>query len=245
MAVVFSQFDAALALVPLDGSAPDKIEVGGGDLPDDSIAMDPNALRGRELFYTADDRRITSDGLACSSCHPDGAEDGLTWFTPDGPRQTPMLAGRLPRTQPYGWTRAETTLESYISGTCSRLGGTGLPPAELDELAAYVRTLPGPPRNTLYRPALVAKGKDVFEERGCSSCHRGAIGTDAKTHAFRREQPIDTPSLKDVSLTAPYFHDGRYATLDELLSDRNSEMGPIGALSADEREALKAYLGSL
>lgn len=245
VAVVFSQFDGALALVPLDGSPTQKIDVGFGDVPVDSIAMNPVAKRGRQLFYTADDRRITSDGLACSSCHPDGTEDGLTWFTPDGPRQTPMLAGRLAQTQPYGWTRGEHTLTSYIAGTCSRLGGTGLPDDELDDLAAFVGQIPGPPRNSLGGPALVREGKTLFDERGCGSCHVGAIGTDAKTHAFAGKEPVDTPSLKDVSLTAPYFHDGRYATLRDLLSDSSSDMGATASLSPHEREALLAFLGSL
>ncbi len=245
LAIVFSQFDAALSLVPLDGSRAEAITLTGGDIPEDSIASNASAMRGRALFYKGDDHRITGDGLACSSCHPDGTEDGLTWFTPDGPRQTPMLAGRLPRTQPFGWTRGETTLESYISGTCSRLGGTGLPSEELSELAAYVRTMPAPPRNTLYRPDLVARGKEVFEGRGCSSCHVGAIGTDAKIHAFLSSEAIDTPSLKDVGLTAPYFHDGRYRSLAELLSDPNSGMGSVAVLSQTEREAIVAYLSSL
>jgi cytochrome c553 len=245
LAVVFSQFDGSLALVPLDGSTSVRVDLGGGEVPVDSIALDADAMRGRDLFYTADDRRITSDGLACSSCHPDGSEDGLTWFTPDGPRQTPMLMGRLASTQPYGWTRGEHTLTSYISGTCSRLGGTGLPDDELRELAAYVGALPSPPRNSDAGRDLVAEGRRVFDERGCGSCHLGAIGTDAKTHSFARGEAVDTPSLRHVALTAPYFHDGRYATLEDLLADPLSEMGTTASLSPREREALLAFLGSL
>jgi hypothetical protein len=51
--------------------------------------------RSRALFHETDDFRLSADGRACASCHPDGREDGLTWATPDGPRQTIMLAGRI------------------------------------------------------------------------------------------------------------------------------------------------------
>ena len=65
---------------------------------------EPDAVaKGRQLFHTTGDPRISSDGRACASCHPDGRDDGLVWATPDGPRQTPTLAGRLAGTAPYGW----------------------------------------------------------------------------------------------------------------------------------------------
>ena len=31
--------------------------------------------------------RLSGDGRACASCHPDGRDDGLVWSTPNGPRQ--------------------------------------------------------------------------------------------------------------------------------------------------------------
>src|SRR6185295_15403410 len=97
MAVVYGQFDEALALVPLDGRKGSTIAIEGG-----TSSLSRAARRGRALFYRSDDIRITRDGMACSSCHPDGAEDGLTWMTPDGPRQTIMLARPLADTAPFG-----------------------------------------------------------------------------------------------------------------------------------------------
>jgi hypothetical protein len=44
--------------------------------------------------------------------------------------------------------------------------------------------------------------------------------------------------------TAPYFHDGRYATLDELLSARDQRMFS-GVLSEADRRDLIAYLETL
>jgi len=56
---------------------------------------------------------------------------------------------------------------------------------------------------------------------------------------------IDTPSLRFVGLTAPYFHDGRYPTLDAVLSDPSSAMAPKLSLSARQRASLVRYLETL
>ena len=48
------------------------------------------------------------------------------------------------------------------------------------------------------------------------------------------------PGLRNVALTAPYMHDGRYATLAELVRQH----APV-PLSADERDALVVFLRSL
>lgn len=48
-----------------------------------------------------------------------------------------------------------------------------------------------------------------------------------------------TPSLRNVTLTAPYFHDGRFATLDEAIAAHGE------ALTAKEREDVGAFLNAL
>lgn len=85
--------------------------------------------KGRRIFYDAIDR-ITSGGVSCAGCHPEGRDDGHVWheakiptrsgdatnFLGDGDqaplertlsvgyaRQTPMLAGRITANGPYGW----------------------------------------------------------------------------------------------------------------------------------------------
>jgi hypothetical protein len=242
VAVVFGQFDGTLAVVPLDDRPARTIS-----LPHGVPTLSEAALRGRAIFYRADDVRITSAGMACASCHPDGADDALTWITPDGPRQTIMLAGRLPGTAPFGWTRMQGTLGEYVADTCRRLGGTGLDEAQLADLTSFLTELPAPPVPRPAHPDLVAQGKDVFRRRGCVHCHAGGAGTDGVRHQVGRseKEAIDTPSLRQVGRTAPYFHDGRYATLDALLGDAQSSMGATASLSPPERDALRAFLESL
>jgi cytochrome c peroxidase len=70
--------------------------------------------------------------------------------------------------------------------------------------------------------------------------------------------PLDgafkTPSLRNVSATAPYAHDGRFADLDQVLRHYNTppavtssgphELGPLG-LTDQELRHLRAFLFAL
>lgn len=120
-------------------------------------------------------------------------------------------------------------------------------------------------------PRLGSLGGDCFH------CHGGPLFTD---HQFRNnglaieesdlgrflvsQISIDrgafaTPSLRNVALTAPYMHDGRFATLEEVLDhysegvqrtdtlDPNLAKHPDGGLhlDAEEKAALIAFLKTL
>lgn len=111
----------------------------------------------------------------------------------------------------------------------------------------------------------------------CFHCHGGALFTD---HQFRNNGlPIDekdlgrfqvtrsildrgtfsTPSLRNVALTAPYMHDGRFKTLEEVLDhysegvqrtdtlDPNLAKHPNGGLHLNtaDKQALVAFLKTL
>jgi cytochrome c553 len=265
-AIVFSQFDREVEIVPLAASAGDLTRVSLSQAAGEALAA-PIAL-GRRLFHKSSDPRVSQDGRACASCHPDGREDALTWSTPDGPRQTPMLAGRLADTAPYGWLGARATLTEHVKQTFERLQGTGLPDAERDALLAYVMAIPAPHPRAVLRDAETAKlalhGRTLFfsAAAACSSCHDPDHGfadgfkhdveaTTVVTEGMKIKQAkgvepgFDTPSLHFISGTAPYFHDGRYATLRDLLASTDHGMGRTMHLSHGEREALTAYLESL
>jgi DNA-binding beta-propeller fold protein YncE len=259
-AVVWSQFDRQIAVVDLAGSAePRQV---AATAPGAKAMIASGELWGRRLFHAVGDRRISGDGRACASCHPDGREDALTWSTPEGPRQTIMLAGRIDGSAPYGWMGAHADLKVHIGTTLGRLGGMGLPDNQstfddLDALAAYVRVMPAPTlagaRVDAERAAQIERGSAIFHasRQGCATCHVGGDDTDATTHdigsavSADRDVPFDTPSLRFVGGTAPYFHDGRYATLDALLVGADGRMGHTLALSKQDARSLRAYLEQL
>jgi mono/diheme cytochrome c family protein len=209
--------------------------------------------RGRSLFFATNEPAISGGGPACASCHIGGRDDALAWPTPRGPRQTPMLAGRLAGTAPYGWSADQATLPEYIGQTFRRLGGTGLQGEDFDALVAYIEALP-PPRFAAREPDAVARGQALFfSSTGCSGCHAAEAGTftDTETHDVSSRTDadssgaFDTPSLPYIGGTAPYFHDGRYPTLMDVLVHADGTMGHTKHLTPDQRRDLVRYLESL
>src|SRR5262249_11854539 len=159
---------------------------------------------------------------------------------------------------PFGWLGRHDTVHNYLNSTFQRLGGTGLQGDEFDALVNYVQTMPGPsydgaPAQDDTTTKLATRGKELFFDarQGCATCHLGGGGVDKEGHDVGSratadlERSFDTPSLRFVRGTAPYFHDGRYATLDALLGANDNEMGHTMDLSQRDVAALKAYLETL
>jgi mono/diheme cytochrome c family protein len=256
-AVVFSQFDRVVSTLPLDAPevSTDKPPPLGriALAPDASHPMANDLALGRLLFHAVGDGRISVDGRACASCHPDGRDDALVWATPDGPRRSIMLAGRLSGTAPYSWEGDEKVLDDHLAVTFDRLHGAGgLHSLELAALSAYVNALTPPPAAPV--PAAdfdrVRRGEQLFGSVavGCSGCHSGAAATDNGNHDVSSKTGLDraalfnTPSLRFVGGTGPYFHDGRYKTLRDLLVGASGTMGETAQLSKDDLDALEAYV---
>ena len=75
------------------------------------------------------------------------------------------------------------------------------------------------------------RGMETFDDVGCDRCHEGPMFSDFDLHAEGvRENPklaepdagtrrfrFRTPSLRNVALTAPYFHNGMLPTLEDVL----------------------------
>jgi hypothetical protein len=252
--VAWSQFDREVTFVDIDGKAPPV----GLTVARRAAGITGSVAFGRRLFHQVGDARISGDGRACASCHPDGREDALTWSTPDGARQTPMLAGRVAGTAPYGWLGSSSKLADHLKKTFERLSGQGLPDAEVQSLIDYVSTMAPPGAGAVLdaeRRALVDRGRALFgsAETSCSTCHDpDRAFSDGQTHqvmvlpaAGAPPGGFDTPSLRYVAGTAPYFHDGRYRTLDDVLTAPDHTMGQSTRLTRQDRAALVAYLETL
>ncbi|MCB9662731.1 MAG: PKD domain-containing protein [Alphaproteobacteria bacterium] len=160
---------------------------------------DPVVLQGKRIFHDAGDVRMTKDGyLTCSACHPDGADDGMTWdFTHrgEGLRNTTSLEGRAGTGMgPVHWTGNFDEIQDFEHDIRNQQGGLGFLPTddyaaesplgpfksgrspELDALAAYVTSLdrtPGSPH------AAPAGGAQAFATAGCATCHPAPLYTDS------------------------------------------------------------------
>jgi cytochrome c peroxidase len=117
------------------------------------------------------------------------------------------------------------------------------------------------------------KGYDIFKDYGCISCHQGmAVGANmlarfgvmgnqcaaastrdenegdlgrfSVTHKAEDRHVFRVPSLRNVAVTAPYFHDGSAETLDAAV--RIMAECQLGRELPDEDiDAIVAYLRSL
>jgi mono/diheme cytochrome c family protein len=163
-----------------------------------------------------------------------------------------MLAGRLEGTAPYGWRGLSRSVEDHLkTRSIKRLGGKGLPDEDLDALLAYVRSIPVPQSEVNANAGVLAHGEEIFNstKAQCADCHgsdgRSPDGLDHNVRSWAQGDVLgvfDTPSLRAVGQTAPYFHDGRYASLRQLLVGVDGTMGHTKHLNAGELDALEAYL---
>jgi cytochrome c peroxidase len=110
------------------------------------------------------------------------------------------------------------------------------------------------------RGAIARLKADPFSSAGSFS--DAPDGAEARLVRSLKDDPeawgqFRTPSLRGVGLTAPYMHDGRFTTLDEVIAfydtlegaialdhHREAVLQPLG-LSADERRDLGAFLLAL
>jgi cytochrome c peroxidase len=130
----------------------------------------------------------------------------------------------------------------------------------IDALASFQRTLmtPGSRFDRWLMGdagALSAEEQDgyrLFKSLGCVSCHQGVnIGGNLfQRHgifhplASPKPEVLRVPSLRNVAATAPYFHDGSAATLDDAV--RKMGMAQLNStLTNQQVSAIVAYLQTL
>ena len=125
----------------------------------------------------------------------------------------------------------------------NEFGGAALPPAQLSALVRYVQDLDFLPNASLdERGRLTARAsasaqrgeilftapRPGFDGGSCATCHvrtlvlprrPGApadVGRPPSPHAI--DDGFETPTLLGTAESAPYFHDGRFATLGDVVA---------------------------
>lgn len=266
---VYNQFDHNLSVLTArhaaDGrsvvSEQTKIQIAPPDATEFAL--------GRKLFFDATNADLNNPqttGVSCNTCHTEGGrEDGHVWGFPDGKRQTPALAGRMiAETAPYHWSGEFNTLNDFMQHTTVlRMGGAGVNTNEYNELIAYMDQTPLPDNPNLKAAPTDAqlRGKEVFQQAGCGSCHGGQAftlntmadvgtirSTDKQTHDATSPQltVLNTPSLLGLARTAPYLHDGSAATLKERITQSTqNKHGNTDDLTPAQVDDLVEYLKTL
>ena len=187
-----------------------------------SEALAPNVLNGKQLFYDAEDDRISLDNyMSCASCHNDGGHDGRVWdlgFAGEGLRKTINLRGKGAGHGLIHWTGNFDEVQDFENQIRTLGLGLGLmdnadflatqatlgPPkaglsADLDDLAAYVESLtepfPSPHRPTpTTLSASAIQGKQDFVDQGCLGCHAMDALTDSPLAVRHDVGTIDAAS---------------------------------------------------
>ncbi len=231
----------------------------------------------RLFHTSDDPRLARAQWISCNTCHFEGEHDGRTWFFGfAGPRNTTSLLGMI-ETYPLRWSgewdesadaEFANRKENFGSGLIDGNMNCSLSPPDcvnqppnqsrsydLDCLALFIDSLPpppspGPPSEAALRGQAIFNRADV----GCVTCHPAPLYTDLQKHdvgtvtADEKIGPeFDTPTLRGLYDSAPYFHDGSAATLRDALTrpSPGSEHDVRGVLTEAEMQDLIAFLLAL
>jgi YVTN family beta-propeller protein len=232
----------------------------------ESVALGPGvamtkARRGELLF---NDARICFLGWqSCSSCHShDARVDGLNWDNLNDGIGNPKSAKSLlnaHRTSPSMWLGVRSNAFVSVRAGIRHSMLTVQPPEVAEALDEYLQSLQSIPSPRLVKGQLnpaAQRGKKLFlsDAVGCADCHQGSFYTDQKFHDVgtvgkfdQVTNRFDTPSLIEVWRSGPYLHDGRAATLHEVLTTCNpaDRHGNTSHLNPKQIEELVQFVLSL
>jgi cytochrome c peroxidase len=216
------------------------------------------ARRGEMLFHDASPSFQTWH--SCASCHSGGARAcGLNWdLLNDGVlnaknAKSLLLTHETPPAMATGVrANAEIAVRSgirYIQFAVPRRENA----QALDEYLKSLAPVASPHLVEGRLSEAARNGARLFRSAGCGQCHAGPRYTDLLRHNVGTGTPeeprgrFDTPTLVEVWRTGPYLHDGRAATIRDVLTTFNSDdrHGRVSNLTEDELSDLVEYVLTL
>jgi cytochrome c peroxidase len=161
---------------------------------------------------------------------------------------------------PYGHDGRFASLRDFVRNVIvNEFAGPEPSGQTLDALVAYIHEISFLPnakmapdgRLTAKASDAARRGEAVFNKpfphdaaMSCASCHQAdAVFVDHKVHDIGTGGFFKTKTLVNANFNAPYFHDGRFDTFDEVVGyfDKHYDLGLSGA----ERADLVAYLETI
>jgi cytochrome c peroxidase len=188
---------------------------GGARIP---LSFESRADTGHALFHAN-----TNRGLACASCHPEGAEDGRVWvFDKIGARRTQTLRGGILKTAPFHWNGDLKSMSHLMQEVFeSRMSGPKMSAQHHDALGRFIDTMPALPSASRSSPEAVERGRALYFSAavGCATSHKGAMFTDNRTIDVGTGRALQVPHLRNIADRAPFMHDGCAATLADRFTN--------------------------
>ncbi|MHC4248172.1 MAG: sigma-70 family RNA polymerase sigma factor [Planctomycetota bacterium] len=218
----------------------------------------PAAARYGETLFN-DATLCHQKWLTCATCHPGARADGMNWdLLSDGignPKNTRslVLAHHTPPMMSLGvHDDAVVAVHARIKFALY----SNRPEEDEFALGEYIKSIRPDSSPYLEKgklPKLAERGKRIFNEANCQSCHPGPLFTDLKRHdvgtgrGIDKNKRFDTPSLLEAWRTAPYLHDGRALTIEDVFTKFNADdrHGKTSGLSDDDIRALAEYVRSM
>jgi cytochrome c peroxidase len=213
----------------------------------------------------------TADGLNTPTLWGLAERTTFGWFTPEVSTLEDFILRPLANPREMGPLEEATLARLRLDQSLRDAYAAAFPEARepitwehtAQALAAAVRAIPAPagadPQGTP-TPAIV-RGQTLFAELGCGGCHRGLtlssesfFNTGVSRDTSRNGGQARVPSLVGLAQTAPYFHDGSAASLEEVVRAYqrggqapgpgvNAAVSPF-VLTDDEARDLVAFLSS-
>ncbi len=221
----------------------------------------PDAVRRGEVIFH-DALHAFQRWHSCASCHlNEGRVDGLRWdFLGDGIGNAKDTASLLNfhKTEPLNRRATVDSARDCARGGLESTNMLESTEQDVDDLFAYLCSLKPEPSPHLTAQGELSeaaqRGKTLFEGKAaCARCHPAPYFTDKKMHnvgVLSDNEPdgrYDTPSLIEAYRTAPFLHDGRAVTIEEVFARHNPKglHGKAQELSEPEFKDLIAYVLSL
>lgn len=215
--------------------------------------------RGEVFFHDAD--LCFQHWQSCASCHPDARIDGLNWdLMNDGlgnPKnnRSMLLVHKTPPSMSEG---VRATAEEAVRSGIKHIQFAVRPDEDAVAIDEYLKSLTPVPSPHLVNGQLsesAKRGKALFfsEGVGCATCHPEPLYTDLQMYdveskgSYDRRPDFDTPTLVEVWRTAPYLHDGRYATIKQLIKEgkHGRKFGAVERLTDQQIADLVEFVLSL
>jgi YVTN family beta-propeller protein len=221
----------------------DEIDLGGPDIT--------TILRkGEKLFNYAS--ISFQKQLSCNTCHPESHLDGLIYdIAIDGGMGRNLVDNRTMRgisgTPPFKWSGKNPTLYRQEGPRAAQLffRSHGFEEDDNEAIVQFIESLPLPPNRflspaeelnefqkrgrELYERAYTNDGRYIPISNRCITCHPPPYYTDRLKHDvgtqayFDTEGEFDTPQLNNILENAPFLHDGRCYSLEEIWTKFNPD----------------------